>query len=484
MKTFRFFPVLVLLLLSGSCGNDNSDIGGDYEFGAPDQAYNEKYKDYGENPFVSVAEQPVSTFSVDADGGSYTNMRRYIHLGQNPPKESVRIEEYINYFTFDYPDPDGEENISLNTELSSCPWNTDHHLMRIGIKGKDIPERDLPPSNYVFLIDVSGSMNAPDKLGILKAGFNTLVDQLSDLDRVAIVTYAGSAGLVLPSTHCDERDKIHAAINSLGAGGSTAGAAGITTAYEIAQQNLIANGNNRIILGSDGDYNVGPSSTEELVKLIEAKRDAGIFLTVLGVGDGNLNDYMMEQLANNGNGTYEYIDNASQIEKVFIHEKSKLYPIAKDCKIQVHFMPEMVDSYRLIGYENRALSEEDFEDDGKDAGEIGVNQTITALYELVLKSTIPSSPYARLDVRYKKPGQEESQLLSQEIESASGDIATASENMRFVSAMAAFGMLMKDSQHKGTATLDMIRELASGSVTFDPHGYRKEFTNLLQSVRK
>ncbi len=460
------------------------DPGGLDESYSYDQSYNEKYKDYGENPFVNVIEQPISTFSVDADGGSYTNMRRYINLGQNPPKESVRVEEYINYFTFDYPEPDGEEYISLNTELSACPWNLEHHLMRIGIKGKSIPDKELPASNYVFLIDVSGSMNSPDKLGILKTGFNTLVDQLGDLDKVAVVTYAGYAAVALPSTSCDQREKIHAVINGLGAGGSTAGAAGIITAYEIAQQNYIPEGNNRIILGSDGDYNVGPSSTEDLVKLIEEKRDNGIYLTVLGVGGGNLNDHMMEQLANNGNGTYEYIDNVSQIEKVFIHEKSKLYTIAKDCKIQVHFNPEMVEAYRLIGYENRALKEEDFEDDKKDAGEIGVNQTITALYEVGLKSTIPSSRYARLDFRYKKPGQEESRLLSQEIDSNPNDISMASENMRFVSSVAAFGMLIKESQYKGTITLKMVQDLSSNSATFDPHEYRKEFKELLQKVKK
>jgi Ca-activated chloride channel family protein len=494
MKILRILKPFIFLLIVSACGNLKTHQYEKYQYEIVsegleelysfDQSYDEKYKDHGENPFINVDEQPVSTFSVDADGTSYSNMRRYVNLGQNPPKESVRIEEYINYFTFDYPEPSGEEYISLDTELSACPWNVEHHLMRIGIKGKSIPEKDLPASNYVFLIDVSGSMNSPDKIGILKAGFNTLVDQLSDLDKVAIVTYAGKAGIALPSTSCDQREKIHAAINVLEAGGSTAGAAGIITAYEIAQQNCIPDGNNRIILGSDGDYNVGPSSTEELVELIEEKRDKGIYLTVLGVGGGNLNDHMMEQLANNGNGTYEYIDNVSQMEKVFIHEKSKLYTIAKDCKIQVHFDPGMVEAYRLIGYENRALKEEDFEDDKKDAGEIGVNQTITALYEVVLKSTPASSQYARLDVRYKKPGQEESRLLSQEIDSKPVDIVSASENMRFISSVAAFGMLMKESQYKGTATLKMIQELSAGSVTFDPHGYRKEFKELLQKVKK
>ena len=307
-------PFLTIIILFG-CSQNDDGLYVDME-SLPD-SYDEKYKDYEENPFVKVAEQPVSTFSVDADGGSYANMRRYLYLGQTPPKASVRIEEYINYFTFDYPEPVNGENVSLNSELSSCPWNTDHYLMRIGMKGKTIPDNELPNSNYVFLIDVSGSMNSPDKLGILKTGFKTMVDNLKDQDRIAIVTYAGEAGVLLPSTMGDEKDKIKEAIEKLGAGGSTAGAAGIQTAYEIASDNFIQSGNNRVILGSDGDFNVGPSSTEALIELIEEKRESGIYLTVLGVGEGNLNDHMMEQIANKGNGNYEYIDNARQVQKVF-----------------------------------------------------------------------------------------------------------------------------------------------------------------------
>jgi len=346
-------------------------------------SYNEKYKDYGENPFVKVSEQPVSTFSIDADGGSYTNMRRFLHLGQAPPDASVRIEEYINYFTFDYQEPTSGENVSLESEVSSCPWNTEHYLIRVGMKGMSIPEDELPNSNYVFLIDVSGSMNSPDKLGMLKVGFKSMVDNLRDQDRVAIVTYAGDVGLLLESTYGDHKEAIKSAIDQLGAGGSTAGAAGITTAYDIAEENFIVEGNNRVILGTDGDFNVGISSTDELIELIEEKRESGIYLTVLGVGGGNLNDHMMEQIANKGNGNYEYIDNAKQIKKVFTNELAKFYTVAKDAKIQITFDSTMVDSYRLIGYENRALNEEDFENDSTDAGEIGSSQTITALYEQV-----------------------------------------------------------------------------------------------------
>ncbi len=377
--------------------------------------YNEKYKDYEENPFVKVADQPVSTFAVDADGASYSNMRRFLYLGQTPPKASVRIEEFINYFTFNYDDPVDGENVSLNSEIATCPWNSEHYLIRVGMKGKTIPDNELPTSNFVFLIDVSGSMNSPEKLGILKTGFKTMVDEMTETDRVAIVTYAGEAGILLESTYGDEKEKIKEAIDQLGAGGSTAGAAGIITAYEIAQQNYIPDGNNRVIIGSDGDFNVGPSSNEELIALIEEKRESGIYLTVLGVGSGNLNDYMMEQLANNGNGNYEYIDNASQIQKVFVHEKAKFYTIAKDSKIQITFDATMVDSYRLIGYENRSLDSSDFVNDTIDAGEIGSTQTITAMYEVILNNTTDNASYAQFDFRYKRPNESTSRLISHEI---------------------------------------------------------------------
>jgi Ca-activated chloride channel family protein len=441
--------------------------------------YNEKYEDYGENPFVKVVDEPVSTFSVDADGGSYTNMRRYINLGQAPPVASVRIEEYINYFTFDYKEPEAGENVSLNSEVSTCPWNEAHHLIRVGMKGKTIPEDELPYSNYVFLIDVSGSMNSPDKLGILKVGFKSMVDNLRDQDRVAIVTYAGEAGLLLPSTYGDERADIKNAIDKLGAGGSTAGAAGITTAYEIAEENFIPDGNNRVILGTDGDFNVGPSTTNELVELIEEKRETGIYLTVLGVGGGNLNDHMMEQIANKGNGNYEYIDNAKQIRKVFTNELGKFYTVAKDAKIQITFNADMVDSYRLIGYENRALENEDFENDTVDAGEIGSSQTITALYEVVLLEILSPVTYATFDFRYKKPNEDMSRLITHAVNPPPMDIYFASDNMKFAAAVAGFGLLMKQSEYKGTLSKQMIVELCENDIIFDPFGYREEFIDLV-----
>jgi Ca-activated chloride channel family protein len=488
-RTIKFICAISILSLSVSCDKNYDGSFNKYEFAslnvyesADPYTYGEKYKDYEENPFISVTDNHVSTFSVDADGGSYSNMRRFVYLGQLPPKASVRIEEYINYFTFDYPEPESGENVSLNYELSKCPWNTEHYLMRIGIKGKSIPEEQLPASNWVFLIDVSGSMDSPDKIGILKSGFKLMAEGLKDNDIVSIVTYAGQAGVLLEPTCGDHKDKIKAAISKLGAGGSTAGAEGIETAYEIAENNFILDGNNRVILGTDGDFNVGPSSTEELVDLIEEKRESGIYLTVLGVGGGNLNDHMMEQIANKGNGNYEYIDNAKQIQKVFVYEKAKFYTVAKDCKIQISFNPEMVDSFRLIGYENRALEEEDFENDTTDAGEIGASQTITALYELVRKNTDGSGQYAAFDFRYKMPGEQQSRLLNLNIQMIPSEIDNASENMRFASSVAGFGLIMKESIYKGSMNLKMVLDLGTNSVNFDPNNYRKEFLDLVENI--
>lgn len=468
-----------MAIVSGCSINDNSSDSYYSEYPNNEMPYNEKYKDYDENQFLNTAEAPISTFSVDADGGSYTNMRRYLSLGQLPPKASVRIEEYLNYFTYSYSEPTDGENISINTEISPCYWQTDHMLMRIGIKGKTIAPNDLPPSNYVFLIDVSGSMSTPDKIGILKAGFKALVDNLGDQDRVAIVTYASNAGTALESTPCDEKQKIHDAIDRLMTGGSTAGGAGIEAAYAIAEKYYIPNGNNRIIIGSDGDFNVGMSSAEEVTKMIEEYRDKGIYITTLGVGGGNYNDHMMEQIANKGNGTYEYIDKAEQFEKVFIHEKSKLYTIAKDVKIQLTFDPQTVESYRLIGYENRALENEDFEDDKKDAGEIGVAQTITALYEVVLKKDGKLSPYAKLDVRYKKPNEDNSRLLSKDV-SPSLAAVPPSGDQRFAAAVAAYGMILKESKFSGNADKSMILDLANLSQFHEPDSYRTEFVKLVE----
>lgn len=470
----------LLIFYLSSC----EEIGetGLYNYSEPvEEISGEKYKVYEENPFINVADYPVSTFSIDADGGSYTNMRRFVNLGQKPPKYSVRIEEYLNYFVFDYPEPDEDENISIESEIATCPWNEDHHLIRIGLKGKTLPENELAGSNYVFLIDVSGSMSSSDKLELLKQGFTRMTDNLQPDDRVAIVTYAGSARVLLESTYGDNKTEINNAISSLSSGGSTAGAKGIQTAYEIAQQNFIPAGNNRVILGTDGDFNVGISNTDELIQFIEEKRESGVYLTVLGVGTGNLNDHMMEQIANHGNGNYEYIDNANQIEKVFVYEKSKFYTVAKDCKVKVNFNPDLVDSYRLIGYENRMISEAAFNNDSTDAGEIGSAQTITGLYEVVLKTQSATDDYIRIDVRYKKPNENESRLLKKKLITMPANIFSASEGMRFAASVAGYGLLMRESEYRGNVNKQTILALCEGSLKFDPYGYRIEFLDLIKN---
>lgn len=465
---------------SGNFSNSAEDslgISNDTDFEQPSI---ERYTEFGENNFISVSEQPVSTFSVDADGASYANTRRFLNLEQNPPVAAVRVEEYLNYFTFDYQEPEGEENVSLNTEFSNCPWDESHYLLRVGMKGKTIPEAELPDANYVFLIDVSGSMSAPEKLELLKTGFKSLVDEMRDTDRIAIVTYAGSAGLLLDTTFGDEKEKIKNAIDQLGAGGSTAGAEGILTAYQIAEDNFIINGNNRIILGTDGDFNVGPIATEDLVALVEEKRETGIYLTVLGVGTGNLNEASMEQFANRGNGNYEYIDNVQQLQKVFVNEKSKFYAVATDSKIQITFDGDQVNAYRLIGYENRALNEDDFEDDSVDAGEIGSGQTITALYELVMQDGFTQGSIANFDFRYKKPNSISSHELSLDVVSSTNAISEASQNQRFAAAVAGFGLLMKESEFKGNTSKAMILDLLNGATNFDDFGYKAEFKSLVE----
>lgn len=484
MKKLPFYLAALFIIISCEDDYDESQtsISEDLNYGMEEIPQTERYTDYGENTFIKTVDQAISTFSVDADGASYANTRRFIELGQKPPTAAVRIEEFLNYFTFDYPEPSNNETISINSEITNCPWIENHYLMRLGMKGLTIPESEIPDTNYVFLIDVSGSMGSPEKLELLKTGFKLMVDEMRDTDKIAIVTYAGNASVLLQSTFGDEKNKIKAAIDQLGSGGSTAGAEGILTAYEIAENNYIPNGNNRIILGSDGDFNVGPSTTDELVELVEEKRDNGIYLTVLGVGSGNLNDSSMEQIANKGNGNYEYIDNLEQLKKVFIHEKGKFYAVAKDAKIQISFNTDIVDSYRLIGYENRSLNEDDFVDDTVDAGEIGSGQTITALYEIIIKDNAPNSSIGIFDFRYNKPNTEESRPLSLTIVNSSTSIGESSDNMKFATGVAAFGLLMKDSEFKGNASKDMILELIENSLGADEFGYRIEFRELVSSL--
>ncbi len=474
IKKILNISIILIFILSSCSDADISpyDMWDDFE----DTENSENYTDYGENPFINTADQAVSTFAIDADGASYSNMRRFIRSGEKPPKESVRIEEFINFFRFDYPDAEGEA-VSINTESATCPWNNEHYLLRIGLKGKGIESKI--PSNFVFLIDVSGSMDSDDKLGILKDGFKKFAQQLDADDRVAIVTYAGEAGLLLPSTPGNQTDIICAAIDKLGAGGSTAGAEGIITAYEIAEENFIEGGNNRVILGSDGDFNVGISSTEDLIELIEDKRNSGVFFTVLGVGTGNLNDAMMEQIANNGNGNYEYIDAPEQLEKVFIYDYDKFFTVAKDAKIQITFNTESVEKYRLIGYENRLLENQEFENDSTDAGEIGANQTITALYEIQAYPDTDLSQFADLEFRYKKPDEDNSRLIAHIMNHPPKSFENASPNMQFAASVAAFGMLLRESEFSGTASYQDIITWAENSKAIDPYGLKAQFKELV-----
>lgn len=442
----------------------------------------EQYAEIIENPFIATADEPTSTFSIDADGASYSNARRFLNDGIMPPPDALRTEELINYFDYDYPQPEGPDPIGLNGEVSRCPWAPAHKLIRIGIKGQTIEEDDIPPSNLVFLIDVSGSMGSARKLPLLQEAFKLLAQELTAEDRVAIVTYAGQAGVALPSTPGDQTETIVNAIEGLTSGGSTAGADGINTAYEIALEHYIEGGNNRVILATDGDFNVGPSSTDELVQLIEEKREQGVFLTVLGFGTGNLNDQLMEQIANNGNGTYEYIDNQQQAEKVLVEELGKLYTVAKDVKVQVTFNTNLVEAYRLIGYENRLLDNEDFEDDEADGGEIGSGQAITALYEIKPANGGGSSfgvPTFTIEFRYKDPTSDVSQLMTLDIPDQNASFDQASEHMRFAAGVASFGLLMRDSEYKGQTSYEQIYDWCSGAMSYDPGGYRQELLELI-----
>ncbi len=444
----------------------------------------EGYNEYVENPFVKTFETPVSTFSIDADGASYSNVRRFLRNNEKPPKGAIRTEELINYFQFDYPEPTGGHPISLNAEMTACPWTPSHRLLRIGIKGKHIDKAALPATNFVFLVDVSGSMGSDDKLDLLKKAFNIFTDHIRPQDRVAIVTYAGEAGVVLNSTPGSEKSKIKDAISKLKSGGSTNGAGGIHKAYEIALANFIQGGNNRVILGTDGDFNVGVSSQDELVSLIEEKRESGVFLTTLGVGSGNYQDGKLEQLADNGNGTYEYLDDIEQAEKVFVHEFGKFFTVAKDVKIQLAFDSTVVEKYRLIGYENRLLNEEDFTDDTKDAGEIGADQTITAIYELVMKPAANfTTPALNIDFRYKLPDSDTSIPLSLDVPVSDVSFQNASENMRFATAVAGYGMLLWGSEYAGNLTYENLVSWTQGAQTYDPNGWRSEFVQWVQKAK-
>lgn len=442
----------------------------------------EEYKGVADNSFRETLKNPTSTFSIDVDTASYSNVRRFINTGMRPLPSVVRTEELLNYFTYDYQQPNGTDPVSITTEVGNCPWQPNHKLILIGLQGKNIATEKMPPGNLVFLIDTSGSMRADNKLPLLKTAFKMLINNLRSEDKVAIVAYASSAGIVLKPTPGSEKEKIIEAIDRLQAGGSTAGGEGIQLAYKLAKENFFAAGNNRVILATDGDFNVGVSSESELAKLIEEKRNDGIFLSVLGFGMGNIKDNKMEILADKGNGNYSYIDSAQEARRVMVGQMAgTLYTIAKDVKLQVEFNPDKVKSYRLIGYENRALKHEEFNDDKADAGDMGAGHTVTALYEIVPQASAiqPADNLMQVKIRYKKPEEMTSNLLTKTV-TGTDNYWVISDNFRFAAAVAEYGMLLRNSEHKGQASFKQVLELAKGAKGIDEEGYRSEFIRMVE----
>jgi Ca-activated chloride channel family protein len=472
---------------------------------------NEAYARVVENPFLLVSREPLSTFSIDVDSASYANVRRFLNQGQRPPRDAVRIEEFLNYFPYHDPPPPsaGSDPFSVNVEIARCPWNAVHRLVRIGLLGRPIEQKDRPPSNLVFLIDVSGSMDQPQKLPLVKSALRLLVENMGENDRVAIVVYAAAAGVLLPSTSCLNQAEIVSAIEELRAGGSTNGGSGIQLAYDMAMANFIKGGTNRVILATDGDFNTGIKYDDALVSLIEAKAKSNIFLTVLGFGMGNLKDARLEKLADKGNGHYAYIDTIQEAQKELVEQMgATLVTIAKDVKVQVEFNPARVGAYRLIGYENRMLRNQDFNDDAKDAGEIGAGHHVTALYELVPASAEEQLPAANVDplrfqqnamvqkagaaspeslvvkLRYKRPTEDRSQRIEHGVVDQGVDYANASDDFKFAAAVAGFGMLLRDSPDKGNLTYPAVIELAEASKGSDRSGYRAEFVELVRKAER
>ena len=465
----------------------------------------EEYDRIQENGFKSVADTPLSTFSIDVDPASYSNMRRFINRGELPPADAIRTEELVNYFSYDYPKPTGNDPVKITVEAGTCTWNTAHRLVRIGLKAKEIPTEQLPASNLVFLIDISGSMWGANRLDLVKSSLKLLVNNLRNKDKVAIVTYAGSAGVKLEATSGGDKQKIREAIDELTAGGSTAGGAGIHLAYQIAKKNFISDGNNRIILCSDGDFNVGVSSAEGLEQLIEKERKSGVHLTVLGYGMGNYKDKKIQVLAEKGNGNHAYIDNLQEANRVLVGEfGATLHTVAKDVKLQVEFNPSQVQAYRLIGYESRLLKDEDFNNDAKDAGDMGAGHTVTAFYEVIpagvkneyvgkvddlkyqkkekmtLKPT-GSDELLTVKLRYKAPDKDVSRKMELPFVDNKGD--SVSSDFRFASAVAMFGQLLRDSDFKGTADYDKVIKLAKQGLNNDGRGYRREFIRLVEAAK-
>ena len=481
-----------LALALASCSGELGGPGAFVDAAGAGALAGDRYAEIAENAFVLAAEAPVSTFSIDADGGSYANARRYVvDEGLRPPADAVRTEEFVNYFDLGYAYPDPTHPLAAHGEVSACPWAPAHRLVRIGLRGAPLAERVA--TNFVFLVDVSGSMLGTDRLDLLKAGFGAFAKTLDARDRVAIVTYGSDSGVALAPTPGSEQGAILAALDGLAAGGRTAGAAGLRTAYDLAEDNFVTGGNNRVIVGTDGDFNVGPSDTEELVALIEARREAGVFLTVVGVGRGNLNDAGLEQLANRGNGTYEYAGTAADIEKVFVHERDKFTTVAQDVKVQVAFDTSVVRAYRLIGYENRVLPDEAFEDDGADGGELGAGQSVTALYELVLSEgvgaangeTLGEPAAVTVHLRYRRPGEAEAVASSLPVHDAGGDFAAASPQHRFAAATAGFALLLRQSDYRGTVTADSARVWLQATRDLpDPHGYKRGLREMVEAFRR
>lgn len=469
----------------------------------------EEYDKFKENRFISVGSEPLSTFSLDVDAASYGNIRRIINQGKMPEKDAVRIEEMLNYFSYSYEKPTGEHPVNITTEGTVCPWNTKHKIVRIGVKAREIPSENLPASNFVFLIDVSGSMYGPTRLELVKSSLKLLVNNLREKDRVAIVVYAGAAGEALPSTSGSDKQKIIEAIQNLTAGGSTAGGAGIQLAYRIAEKNFMKGGNNRIILCTDGDFNVGVSSNDQLESLIEEKRSSGIYLTVLGYGMGNYKDSKLQTLAQKGNGNHAYIDNIQEANKVLVNEfGGTMFTVAKDVKLQVEFNPAYVNAYRLIGYESRLLNKEDFNDDTKDAGDLGAGHTVTALYEIIpagVENTfggVDNLKYQKekntkvtpnkdefnnemlnVKLRYKKPDSDKSVKMEVPLFLSAFESKTT-EDMNFAMAVAMFGQLLRKSDFKGNATYSKVAELACTGLGVDNNGYRREFVRLVEAVKQ
>lgn len=440
----------------------------------------ESYKSILENKSVRADENPLSTFSIDVDTAAYANVRRFLRYGELPPADAVRIEELINYFSYDYPEPEQDLPFRARTEIASCPWNADHRILHLGLQARKISFEALPPNNLVFLVDVSGSMEAPDKLPLLRTALVLLMEEMRDEDSIAVVVYAGAAGLALPPTSLRDKHTIVQALENLQAGGSTAGGAGIELAYKTAQASYDAAKNNRVILCTDGDFNVGVTSETGLVRLIEQKRDQGIYLTVLGFGTGNYQDATMESLADRGNGNYAYIDSIQEAKKVLVNEMgATLFTIAKDMKVQVEFNADVVESYRLIGYENRVMRDEEFHDDAKDAGELGAGHSVTVLYELVMA---PNGAGRAMTIRYryKQPEEQQSRYLEQEVPHDEADWDETSDDFRFAAAVAQFGMLLRDSSHKGSSNYAAVLQLASGALGEDAFGYRAEFVELVR----